>query len=163
MAKQAHSNGVPAMGAGQATEPTPTPLSEWQRLRMVGTVKTLSTGRVIRWRPVELIRALQQGKIPDNLTGFVAARVWTGNAGDTRSNAEKAVDWMNYLDLIARLALMEPEPQLLLATGDLLYDELIEIEETVTSPAKALQPFPGKQGTGVDAGAEGGQVQPATQ
>lgn len=133
-----------------------TPLAEWQRMRLQGTEKTLATGRVVRWRPVELIRALQQGKIPDTLTAFVAARVWTGNAGDTRSNHEKALDWLNYLDLIACLGLMEPDPEPLLATGDLFYEELVEIEETVTSPAKALLPFPGGQGASVDSGPKGG-------
>jgi hypothetical protein len=146
MAKQ-HSNGV-----------EPTPLEEWQRMRLFGTVKKLKTGRIIRWRPVELIRALQQGKIPENLTSYVAKRVWLGNADDTRSEVEKAIDWQNYLDLMATLGLMDPEPEPLLATGDLLYDELVEIEETVTSPAKAVLPFPGQQGGHVDAGPEGGQV-----
>lgn len=138
-----------------------TPLAEWQRMRLQGVEKTLKTGRKIRWRPVELIRALQQGKIPDTLTAFVAARVWTGNANDTRSNEEKALDWINYLDLMATLGLMEPDPEPLLATGDLLYDELVEIEETVTSPAKALIPFPDGQGPNVDVGAKGRQVQQA--
>jgi len=136
--------------------PQPTPLEEWQRLRLVGVVKTLATGRVIRWRPVELIRALQQGKIPDNLTAYVAKRVWAGNADDTRCEAEKAKDWQDYLDLIATLSLMEPNPAPLLATGDLLYDELVEIEETVTNPAKAVLPFPVKQGGDVGTGPEGG-------
>lgn len=149
------------MSKQNGTNPPVTPLQEWQRLRVQGTVKTLQTGRVVRWRPVELIRALQQGKIPDTLTAFVAARVWTGNASDTRSNAEKAIDWMNYLDLMARLGLMEPDPEPLLATGDLLYEELVEIEETVTSPAKALLPFPARQGATVDSGQQGSQVQQA--
>lgn len=139
-----------------------TPLEEWQRLRVQGYVKTLGTGRVVRLRPVELIRALQQGKIPDTLTAFVAARVWTGNAGDQRSNAEKAIDWINYLDLMAHLGLMEPDPDQL-APGDLLYEELVEIEETVTSPAKALLPFPARPEPGVDAGPESSQVQQTAQ
>lgn len=154
MAKQnGHAQGAPA-------EPLPTPLAEWQRMRVYGTVKTLSTGRVIRWRPVELIRALQQGKIPEKLTSFVAARVWTGNADDTRGNAEKAIDWQNYLDLIAALGLMTPDPAKL-EPGDLLYDELVEIEETVTSPAKAVLPFPGEQKRDVDALPQGDQIQQA--
>lgn len=149
------------MSKQNGNSPQATPLQEWQRLRLQGTLKTLRTGRVVRWRPVELIRALQQGKIPDALTAFVAARVWTGNANDTRSNAEKAIDWQNYLDLMARLGLMEPDPEPLLATGDLFYDELVEIEETVTSPAKALLPFPAGQGASVGAGQQGSQVQQA--
>lgn len=159
MAKQNGSNGN---GANGATEPTLTPLAEWQRLRLFGQVKTLQcTGRVIRWRPVELIRALQQGKIPDNLTSYVAKRVWSGNADDSRSDQEKALDWGNYLDLIATLGLMTPDPDALLATGDLLYDELVEIEETVTAPAKAVLTFPGKQEGHVDAVLQGDQVQQA--
>lgn len=138
-----------------------TPQEEWQRLRLMGTLKTLKTGRVIRWRPVELIRALQQGKIPDNLTAYVAKRVWSGNADDARSEMVKAIDWQNYLDLMATLGLMTPDPAPLLATGDLLYDELVEIEETVTSPAKAVLPFPVQQGGHVDTVHERVQVQPA--
>lgn len=150
------------MSKSNGAGPQVTPLAEFQRLQRQGSLKTLSTGRVVRLRPVELLRALQQGKIPDTLTAFVAARVWTGNAGDTRSNAEKAIDWLNYLDLIARLGLMEPDPDQL-APGDLLYEELLEIEETVTSPAKALLPFLGGEKPGVDAGAKGSQVQPAAE
>ena len=149
---------------GHSPEPLLTSLEEWTRMRLVGTVKTLDcTGRVIRWRPVELIRALQQGKIPDNLTSYVAKRVWTGNADDPRSDQEKAIDWQNYLDLIATLGLMTPDPSKLLATGDLLYDELVEIEETVTAPAKAVRPFPGQQGTGVGAVLQGNKVQQTAQ
>lgn len=135
----------------------PTPLEEWRKLRLFGALKTLRTGRVVRWRPVELLRALQQGKIPDNLSGFVANRVWTGQPNDERSNAEKAIDWQNYLDLMATLGLMEPDPAQL-EPGDLLYDELSEIEETVTNPAKAVLPFPVQQGGHVDAGPESGEV-----
>lgn len=160
MAKQ---NGQSGAGSNGHT-PQVTTLEEWQRMRLFGTVKTLkSTGRVIRWRPVELIRALQQGKIPDNLTAYVANRVWTGNVDDPRSDAEKAIDWQNYLDLIATLGLMEPDPKPLLDTGDLLYDELVEIEGTVTSPAKSVLMFSGEQAGNVDAGAEGRQVQSAAE
>lgn len=154
MAKQ---NG--AATNGHAPEPPLTSHEEWTRMRLVGTVKTLEcTGRVIRWRPVELIRALQQGKIPDNLTNYVSKRVWSGNADDPRSDQEKAIDWGNYLDLMATLGLMTPDPAPLLATGDLLYDELVEIEETVTAPAKAVRSFLGEQARHVDTRPESSQV-----
>lgn len=146
---------------GNGAGPMLTPLAEWQRLRVHGAVMTLrSTGRVVKWRPVELIRALQQGKIPDHLTAFVAARTWSGSGVDERSDKEKAVEWLDYLDMMATLALIDPDPASL-EPGDLLYEELVEIEETVRNPAKAVQPFPGKQSAGVDARPEGSEVHQA--
>lgn len=155
---------------GNGTDPPLTPLEEWQRMRLFGAVATLKcTGRVIRWRYVDLLSLFADGKIPDHLTAFVSKRVWSGKGEETRSDQEQAAEWVKYLNFIATEALIHPavsdDPQAAntILPSDLLYQEREEIEDLVRDPAKAALPFPVKQGGDVDAGAEGGQVQPAAE
>lgn len=161
MAKQNNGNG--ASSNGHAPDPPLTPIEAWQRMRVVGTVSTLpSSGRVVRWRPVELLVLFAEGKIPDKLTAYVASRVWEGKAEDKRSDQEKAADWIGYLNMVRDFGVMDLDVSAL-KSGDFLYPELVDFEDLVTNAVKAVLPFPVKQAGDVDAGTEGGQVQPVAE
>lgn len=163
MAKQNNGNGASSDGAQGTPDPPLTPLEEWQRMRLHGTVSTLpSSGRVVRWRPVELLVLFAEGKIPDKLTAYVASRVWAGKAEDKRSDQEQAGDWIGYLNMVRDFGLMDLDVSAL-KSGDFLYPELVDFEDLVTNAVKAVLPFPVKQTGDVGAGTEGGQVQPAAE
>lgn len=149
---------------GQPDAPL-TPVEEWQRLRVHGMVKVLeATGRVVRWRPVNLTRMLKDGKVPDHLTGYVARRLWLGTPDEERSDQEKLVDWMEYHELVAKASLLYPvvtdDPQGPdeIHPDDLLDDELVEIERMARNPADEVRRFRGEQAGDVGAVSEGGQV-----
>lgn len=159
-----------AKASTNGTGPQLTPAQEFRLLREVGAVKELeSSGRVVRWRPVNLTRMLQKGEIPDHLTTYIAARVWSGKPDDTRSDKDKAIEWMEYLDLVAAASLLHPRISET-PTGadeihpdDLLEEEKLEIEQMATNPAQAVRPFRGEQSRIVAALPEGDEVRQATE
>lgn len=149
---------------------TLTPAQEFRLLREVGQIRTLeSSGRVVRWRPVNLTRMLQKGDIPDRLTTYIAALVWSGKPDDTRTDAQKAIDDMEYLDLIAAASLLHPRvtetPQGDddIHPDDLLYEEKLEIERLARSPIEAVRPFRREQGRDVAAAPEGDALSQAAE
>lgn len=155
-------------GTGNHNEPQLTPVEEWQRLRLHGAVKTLeSTGRVIKWRPVNLTRMLKEGKIPDNLTAYVAHRLWAGIADDERSDLEKLLDWQEYHVVVATACLLfpivteNPKGAGEIHPDDLLDVELVEIERMVRNPSDEVRRFRGEPERDVDALPKGEQVQQA--
>lgn len=141
-----------------------TPAAEFRRMRAEGVVVTLATGRVVKIRPVQLARLLQGGTVPDHLSTFVAQMVWHGAADDDRDMRTKAIEWLEYLDLIAAAALMHPRvvesPTLddEIEPADLTYGELLEIESVARMPMEAVRRFRREQVGDVDAVAQGEQV-----
>jgi hypothetical protein len=162
MSKQS-STQIPAHTNGNS--PTLTPLTDFRELRINGRVDTFKcSGRVVRWRPVNLSRALRSGKIPDHLTAYVAKRVWTGSDSvDERSDVERVAEWGEYLDWVAQNALVYPtvtdhptEQEIM--PDDLFDPELQELELWATYPLSAVRPFPGTQGADVDIGTKSREV-----
>lgn len=151
-----HQNGnVPSLTSG----------ADFRRLRKEGFVRTLEcSGRVVRLRPVNLFRMLQAGKIPDPLTSYVASRIWAADAEEeTRSGVEQAIEWQEYLDLVAVASLMHPlivdNPQAdsEISIEDLLYDELMEIYRIARNPLEKVKPFREEQGGDVGIGDKSGE------
>lgn len=149
---------------------TLTPAQEFRLLREVGALVTLvATGRVVRWRPVNLTRLLQKGEIPDHLTTFIAARVWSGKSDDSRTDAQKAIEWLNYLDLVVAASLLHPRifdnpkgPDEI-HPDDLLEEEKLEIEQLATNPVQAVRPFRGEQVADVAVAPEGDALSQAAE
>lgn len=144
-----------------------TPADDFRQLRLHGRVTTLqSSGRVVRWRPVNLARMLKAGKIPDYLTNFVASMTWEGEEKDERSTAEKGIEWQNYLDWISQATLMSPrvvdEPRGAdeIAVEDLFYEEQIELDRLARYPLQAVRPFRVEQEGSVGVGEQGEQDEP---
>jgi hypothetical protein len=141
---------------------------EFRRLSQEGQVRTLkSTGRVVRQRPVNLLRMLKLGKIPDHLTAYVMSLVWSDKTEKERSELEQAVEWLDYLDMVARETLMDPvivdDPQAdnQIANDDLVYPELLELHNWAREPFEAVRPFPGEQNGNVDDRAKSNQSEQA--
>jgi hypothetical protein len=142
----------------------------FRELREHGAITTLkSSGRVIHWRPVQLTRMLKAGKIPDHLTAFVSQVVWSDDGEDNRSAKEKAIEWQDYLDLVAASALIHPvisdDPQSAneIAPEALLYEGLVEIDQLARNPLQTVRPFRGEQTADVGVGAESGEGVEAAQ
>lgn len=147
---------------------TPTTAAEFRRVSTEGEVRTLSSGRVIRQRFVTLMRLVKAGKVPDHLTPYVMSLVWKGDEEDKRDDKTQMVEWLDYLDLIAKASVFEPvitdDPQAAneIAPDDLTYDELIEIHAWARTPDfKAVKTFPVEQGGDLEPGAEGGESKQA--
>lgn len=151
-----------ANGAGNPLGPQLTPAREFRLLREMGQIVTLeSTGRVVKWRPVNLVRMLERGEVPDKLTAYVAAMLWQGTADDTRTDAQKAIDWQNYLELVASASLLHPVvcenpvKENEIHADDLTPEELAEIEQLAVSPTEAVRRFRGEQARDVAVAPEG--------
>ncbi len=141
--------------------PTLTPAAEFRRMRAEGVTITLqSSGRTVRLRSVQLMRMLKAGKIPDPLTAYVASMVYGGDEDDTRSVAEKAIEWQDYLDLVASAALLHPrvvehpQGEDEIAIDDLEHAELIEIHGWARNPLDAVRPFREQPAADVGVGTE---------
>lgn len=150
MAK-AHTNGkVPEL----------TPAQEFRLLREVGRVTTLSTGRVVKWRPVRVKRLLREGKVPDLLTAYVMRLIWDGRSPDERSEEQKAKDWFGFQEMIVSAALMHPVVSAN-PTGDEIHiddlepEEVEEIYDLVNDPLREVTPFRGVESGTVAAAPEG--------
>lgn len=146
------------MGRNNGTGLKLTPPSEFRKLREAGYVVELeSTGRVVKLRPVNPTRLLRSGDIPDHLSGAVAKLVWGGAEEDERSEAQKAQDWLAYLETIAQAALLyprigtEPLGEDEIAIEDLTQGELIDIERHALKPLEAVRSFRDEQKRAVDA------------
>lgn len=155
---------IPVQSNGNS--PALTSADDFRALRVHGRVTTLkSSGRVVRWRPVQLARLLKAGNIPDHLTSFVTTLVWAGEDDDERSPKDKAIEWQDYLDWISASTLMHPrvsdDPQGAdeIAPEDLFYDEQIELERMARRPLEEVRPFPAEQAQYVESGAEGEPVE----
>jgi hypothetical protein len=166
----APSKETPATPLTQEASVPMTPLTDWRELRLNGRVDTFRcSGRTVRWKPVNLARALRAGKVPDNLTAYVAKRAWSGaDDKDERDDLTKTIEWVDYLDWIAQAALVYPTladtPAEQNILPDDLYDqELQELELWATYPLAAVRPFPGQQNTDVDARHESRTVEPAAE
>lgn len=140
---------------------TLTPASEWRSMQRDGVVITLqSSGRTVRLRSVQLARLLKAGQIPDPLTAYVASMIYGGDEDETRTAAQKAIEWQDYLDLVATVALMHPRvvenPQNddEIAIEDLEYAELIEIHGWARNPLDAVRPFRQQETANVGVGTE---------
>lgn len=150
---------------GASGEPHLTPIEEWKRLQLGTITELTSTGRVVKWRPVELLRMFAAGKIPDHLTVFVSQRVWLGTAADERTEQQKAADWLAYLDFMASVVLIHPrviygaQVEGDIQPTDLTYEELLEIEAMARNPIDKVRPFRGEQERDVGAVPQGNEVQ----
>ena len=133
----------------------------WRQLREEGTVATLKTGRVIRYRPIDLLDALDAGEIPDLLTVQILRTVWDSTGEDTRVASKQAKDWIGMLNLIAKLALISPavvdEPQGddQILPRDLGRGERKEIYDLATQPIDEVLRFRDQQKSDVDAVPDG--------
>lgn len=146
-----------------------TSAAEFRRLREFGEVTTLSSGRVVRWRPVNLARMLKAGRIPDHLTNFVTSLVWTDDHAEERSPREQAIEWQDYLDWVSEAALLSPrvvnglqplaDDEILV--DDLTYDEQLDLNNLARGLLKEVRPFPDEQSADLGAVQQGEQGEPA--
>lgn len=130
----------------------PTPGGAWRELREVGTVTQLkSTERVICYRPVDLLDALEAGEVPDPLTEQVLRVAWDSTTEDKRTSAQRAKDWIALLNLVAKLTLIHPvvsdDPQGddEILPKDLSSDERKEIYDLATQPIEQVLRFRAEQ------------------
>jgi hypothetical protein len=135
----------------------PTSGADFRRLSQEGQVRTLKTSvRVVRQRPVNLLRMLKLGKIPDELTAYVMSLVWSDKAEQERSELEKAVEWLGYLEMIAKETLLDPvivdDPQAdnEIAVEWLTYPELLELHNWAREPFDMVRPFRVEQNGNVE-------------
>lgn len=137
---------------------------DWRRPREQGTLRRLRSGRVVRWKPVELHRLYIAGQIPDELTPVVASYLW-GETDEDRNKSLKKF-WEVKLFLVS-VAVIEPTLVLKVETDDdipveyLFDDEIDEIHELATEPAKSLYSFRQEQGTDVEPGQTVREVEPS--
>lgn len=149
----------------------PTPAADFRRVSAEGEVRVLSTGRVVRQRPVNLLRLVKGGKVPDHLTAYVVGLVWGSDKEETRSDQERAVEYLDYLDYIAHISLAspvvvdKPKGDHEIAVDDLAFVELQEIRDWALRPHdfQAVKTFPVQQDGNLEPGTEGGQDQPLAQ
>lgn len=146
----------------------PTPATEFRRANTEGVVRTLSSGRVVRQRPITLMRLVKAGKVPDSLTPYVMSLVWSSEKEETRDDKTQMVEWLDYLDLIAKASLVDPvvveSPQAAneIAPDDLTYDELVQIHAWARTPNFAeVKTFPVEQSGNLESGTEGGESEQA--
>lgn len=141
-----------------------TPAREFRRPRVEGTLKRLGSGRVIRWKPIELHRLYLAGDIPDLLKPLVASRIWGEKDEDRDASFRKY--WTVKLFVVS-VAVIEPkvveDPSAAdeIAVTDFFDDEIDEIYEMATEPAKELHPFRPQQGGDAQPG-QGGDEAGAT-
>lgn len=129
--------------------PDLTPALAFRLLREVGKVETLSTGRVVRWRPVRPARLLREDKIPDHLIPYVMRILWDGRGEDTRDETQKAKDWFDYKELMVACGLMHPVTVLGKAhpgpdeihIDDLEPEEIEYLYDSISAPLTAVQSF----------------------
>lgn len=121
----------------------PTPAKEWRRVREEGVVLTLSSGKVVRLRPVQLDRMLMRGEIPDMLTPIAASLLWEDETATERSDKDKYTNLVKYtelMDVIISAALIEPK---LALSGEPKEDEItledIELQDRIEIMQLALQ------------------------
>lgn len=136
------------MSASNGAGLTLTPAQEFRLLREVGALVTLvSTGRVVRWRPVRVARLLREGKIPDTLTPQVMRMIWDSRDLDTRDVTQRAKDWYDYRELIVAAALLHPVVTTTpkganeIHPDDLEPEEIDEIYDLAIAPLKEVSRF----------------------
>ena len=126
-----------------------TPASEWRRFREEGEIVPLSSGRVVKLRPVALDQLISDGELPDILTPVAAKTLWANT--DTEALLADQTDLAkHYFDLVNRIVKMVLlYPQIVDAdpTDDqcLLYDlslsERVEVFNMAQQPADLLKKF----------------------
>lgn len=143
---------------------TVTPAASFREVTKEGFPRTLSTGRKVRQRPVNLLRLIKAGKVPDTLTPYVLSLVWSERKGNQADDKEQAVEWLDYLDFMAGVSLTEPvisdNPQgpNEITLDDLTYQELLDIHAWARTPDfKAVKPFPVEQDGDLESGTESGE------
>lgn len=152
---------------GNGHEAPLTPVEDFKALRLHGKAEALeSSGRVVRWRPVNLTRMLKAGKVPDHLTAFVTTIVWSGNDEDERPAVKQAIEWQDYLDWMASQTLIAPSVAYGETAGDILpddlfHEELLELDAKARKPLEAVRPFRAEQIVDVDNTQEGKRVEQA--
>ena len=127
-----------------------TSAAEWRRFREEGEIVPLSSGRVVRLRPVALDKLILSGELPDILTPIAAHTLW-GNQADNDKVLTEQVDMAkSYFELVNRIVamvLMEPvvvtadpqDDQVLI--DDISLQERVEIFTLAQQPAEGLRAF----------------------
>lgn len=155
-------------GKKHIPEPQVTSALEWRRLyeeSKHGYVITLSSGFVVRLRPVSMEGMLRRGEIPDLLTPMAAKTVFVEVDGHDLTQTMKSVEsTFNLLDFICGLAFLEPrivdEP-----TADdeisveyLHTNDKLEVFQLVTAPGWVMRTFRDQQSADVAALQDGQSV-----
>lgn len=130
-----------------------TPAGDFKRTRQGIPVTLQSTGRVVVLRGVQLVRALARQEIPDSLTPIAAALIWGARESSDKqlTVADLALEYSALMDWVVAESMLYPR---ITADGagedeiqitDLDPDEIQEIYDLATHPARMLRPFRGEQ------------------
>jgi len=166
-------------------ELTPTSAAEWRKPREEGYTVTLPSGKIARLRPVALDMLVAAGRIPDTLTAIAAKALWGGDdndEGDPVESLQDATDYIEFVNLITRAAMLEPricdqseradivredgerirtvEDTNCIMLDDIELDDRVMIQRVALLPATQMRRFRDRQIAGMEALSDGESDQP---
>lgn len=118
----------------------------WREAREQGEEVTLPSGNVARLRRVHLLDLVEQGKVPDTLSGMVADIVGTGTK---QVKMEDLAGYIEVVNVVAIAAFVDPpvaaEPSAqALGVQEIDFLDRAEVFRYCNEPARRLRPFRGE-------------------
>lgn len=88
----------------------PTAALEWRKSREVGELVPLPSGNWARLRPVDLMKMIKQGTIPDLLSPIAAKTIWVEeNTEEIGNSLDMATQYYDLVEIVIPCIFVSPE------------------------------------------------------
>lgn len=105
----------------------PTDALEWRKSREVGELVPLPSGNWARLRPVDLMKMIKQGTIPDLLSPIAAKTVWVEeNTEEIGNSLDMATQYYDLVEIVVPCIFVSPE---IVGSADELDDNKILLDD----------------------------------